>query len=128
MSNPTDDRILGRVPFVDGVTRDVYEDEFGCQWVTGYDGERVYGVWLAPPDQPLVVNEATGWTNGTTRGRAPVGDTRRHPPGLRAAPRAPAARAGAVSARTARRNGPSWGLPADRGRPLARRPGPQRRP
>jgi hypothetical protein len=43
----------GRVPFVDGVTRDVYEDADGRQWVVGYDGKRVYGVWLPPADEPV---------------------------------------------------------------------------
>jgi hypothetical protein len=40
---------------VDGVTRDVYEDADGRQWVIGYDGERVYGVWQLPADEPVVV-------------------------------------------------------------------------
>jgi hypothetical protein len=51
----TDSGIVGRVLFVDGVTRDVYEDAEGRQWAIGYDGECVYGVWLMPPDEPLVV-------------------------------------------------------------------------
>jgi hypothetical protein len=38
--------------------RDVYEDSDGRQWVVGYDGERAYGVWLAPADEPLVVKGA----------------------------------------------------------------------
>jgi len=25
------------------------------QWVIGYDGERVYGVWPLPPDEPVIV-------------------------------------------------------------------------
>jgi hypothetical protein len=58
MSNPTDTRVVGRVLFMDGVTRDVYEDADGRQWVTGYDEERVYGVWVAPPDEPVVVASA----------------------------------------------------------------------
>jgi hypothetical protein len=41
MSEATEPRIIGRVPFVDGVVRDVYEDADGRQWVIGYDGERV---------------------------------------------------------------------------------------
>jgi hypothetical protein len=48
-------RFTGRALFVDGVTRDVYEDADGRQWVTAYDGERVYGVWLLPPDERVVV-------------------------------------------------------------------------
>ena len=48
------------MPFVDGVTRDVYEDADGRQWVAGYGGERVYGVWLVPADEPVVVPRAGG--------------------------------------------------------------------
>ena len=54
MSDATDSRIIGRVPFVDGVNREVYEDADGRQLVTGYAGERVYGVWLIPADEPMV--------------------------------------------------------------------------
>jgi hypothetical protein len=50
--------VVGRVPFVDGATREVYEDTDGRQWVAGYDGERVYGVWLMPADEPLLVARA----------------------------------------------------------------------
>jgi hypothetical protein len=55
MNNPTDTRVVGRVPFVDGVPRDVYEDADGRQWVVGYDGERVYGVWIIPADEPVLI-------------------------------------------------------------------------
>jgi hypothetical protein len=55
MSDANDPRIIGRVRFLDGVTRDVCEDADGRQWVTGYDGERVYGLWLMPADEPVVV-------------------------------------------------------------------------
>jgi hypothetical protein len=55
MSDDTPLCLIGRIPFVDGVTRDVYEDPDGRQWVAGYDGERVYGVWVAPADEPVVV-------------------------------------------------------------------------
>ena len=60
MTRPEDSRVVGRVPFVDGVTRDVYEDADGRQWVAGYGGERVYGVWLVPADEPVVVPRAGG--------------------------------------------------------------------
>jgi hypothetical protein len=49
-------RVVGRTPFVGGVTRDVHEDADGRQWVIAYDGERVYGVWLMPPDEPITVD------------------------------------------------------------------------
>ena len=51
--------IIGSVPFVDGVTRDVHEDDDGRQWVEGYEGEQVYGVWLMPADEPLMVDRAS---------------------------------------------------------------------
>jgi len=43
-------RIIGRRLFTDGIERDVYEDADDRQWVTGYDGERVDGLWLPPAD------------------------------------------------------------------------------
>jgi hypothetical protein len=55
MTDATDSRIIGRVPFTDGAEREVYEDDDGRQWVVGHDGERVYGVWLPPADEPLLV-------------------------------------------------------------------------
>jgi hypothetical protein len=36
MRNATEGRIVVRVLFLDGVTRDVYEDSDGRQWVIGY--------------------------------------------------------------------------------------------
>jgi hypothetical protein len=57
MSHDSKPRPVGRVPFVDGVARDVYEDADGRQWVTGYEGERAHGVRLVPPDEPVVVEE-----------------------------------------------------------------------
>jgi hypothetical protein len=50
--NATDGRAVGHVLFLDGVTRDVYEDSEGRQWVIGHCGERVYGVWLKPAEEP----------------------------------------------------------------------------
>jgi hypothetical protein len=58
MSEVSDSRVVGRVLFVDGVTRDVYKDANGRQWVIGYDGERVYGVWSLPADKPVIVPTA----------------------------------------------------------------------
>jgi hypothetical protein len=46
----------GLAPFVGGVTRPVYEDADGRQWVVGYDGEPAYGVWLRPPDEPVAAS------------------------------------------------------------------------
>jgi hypothetical protein len=56
MNNGTEPRVIGRVQFVDGAVRDVYEDEDGRQWVIGYEWERVYGQWLPPADDPVVVD------------------------------------------------------------------------
>jgi hypothetical protein len=50
---------IGCVPFADGVERDVFEDSDGRQWVTGYDAERVYGVWLMPADEPVVLERGS---------------------------------------------------------------------
>jgi hypothetical protein len=44
--------MIGRVPLVDGATREVDEEAGARRWVAGYDGERVYGVWLLPADEP----------------------------------------------------------------------------
>jgi hypothetical protein len=51
--------VIGERLFVDGVTRQVYLDANRQQFVIGYDGEHVYGVWLLTPevldDTPAVV-------------------------------------------------------------------------
>jgi hypothetical protein len=53
-------RIIGRCPFTDGFYRDVYEDAEGRQYVWDLDGERVYGQWLPPADEPAVT-DASAW-------------------------------------------------------------------
>jgi hypothetical protein len=55
MTDATDPRAVGRVPFTGGTERDVYEDADGRQWIVGNDGERVCGVWVMPADEPLLV-------------------------------------------------------------------------
>jgi hypothetical protein len=57
MRDAAEPRIVGRVRFVDGVTRDVHEDADCRRWVVGYDGEHVYGLWLVPADEPLLLME-----------------------------------------------------------------------
>ena len=47
-------RQLGECPFTDGSTRPVFEDGDGRQYVED-DGERAYGSWLPPADEPLTV-------------------------------------------------------------------------
>jgi hypothetical protein len=54
----SDPRPIARVRFVDGIERAVYEDADGRQYVVGYDGERVYGQWLPPADEPMIVGPA----------------------------------------------------------------------
>jgi hypothetical protein len=49
------DRIAGRRLFTDGLERDVYEDAAGRQYVFDDDGERVYGQWQWPTDEPHAV-------------------------------------------------------------------------
>jgi predicted RNA-binding protein YlxR (DUF448 family) len=49
-----DARVIGEREFTDGVVRLVYEDDQG-QYVLDPDGKMVRGVWLLPPDEPLIV-------------------------------------------------------------------------
>ncbi len=46
MSNTSYPRAIARVPFVDGVTRDVFEDAGGRQFVLDDGGDPQYGVWI----------------------------------------------------------------------------------
>ncbi len=48
MSDGTYPRVLGCLPFVNGVTRDVFEDAGGRQFVLDGDGDPQYGVWILP--------------------------------------------------------------------------------
>jgi hypothetical protein len=48
-------RVIGRRLFTDGLERDVYEDAAGPQYVLDPDREKVYGVWLLPADEPVMV-------------------------------------------------------------------------
>ena len=41
---------------MDGATREVNEDPDGPQWVISYNGERVYGVWLLPEDEAVIIS------------------------------------------------------------------------
>ena len=51
---PTTNRVTGRRLFTGGGERDVYEDAEGRQYVLDGNGERVYGQWLWPADEPMV--------------------------------------------------------------------------
>ncbi len=44
---------IGKTEFVDGTTRDVYQDTDGQEYVIGNEGEKVHGVWLVPADEPV---------------------------------------------------------------------------
>jgi hypothetical protein len=49
------DRIIGRVPFADGAERAAFGDAEGRQYVRGERGEKVFGVWVSPADEPVTV-------------------------------------------------------------------------
>jgi Restriction endonuclease/GYF domain 2 len=51
--------VIGRVLCVDGITRDVYEDSDGRQWVTG-DAGRLFGLWLPREDEKALHDQAKG--------------------------------------------------------------------
>lgn len=52
------DRTVGRRLFTDGATPDVFEDPDGRQYIVHEDtGERIYGQWLWPPDEPVLVDD-----------------------------------------------------------------------
>jgi hypothetical protein len=42
------------IPFVDGITREVYLDADGRQYVLDADGQPVYGIWVYI-DEPLIL-------------------------------------------------------------------------
>jgi hypothetical protein len=48
-------RQFGDRLFTDGITRPVFEAPDGRQYVED-EGERVYGTWLPPADEPVTVN------------------------------------------------------------------------
>jgi hypothetical protein len=53
------DEPIAYVDFADGVSRPVFEQVNGRQYVLDDEGERAYGVWLIPAeeaDTPLIVN------------------------------------------------------------------------
>jgi hypothetical protein len=52
------DRIIGHRQFTEGVERDVFEDPDGRQYIVHEDtGERIYGQWLWPPDEPVIFEQ-----------------------------------------------------------------------
>jgi hypothetical protein len=49
-----DPPIVGRCRFTDGSEREVFEDDEGRQNVLDEAGERLYGQWLPPADEPNI--------------------------------------------------------------------------
>ena len=52
---------IATIWFIDGVWRPVYERADGRQYIIDGDGDKVYGVWFIPPDDPaptVIVNAA----------------------------------------------------------------------
>jgi hypothetical protein len=54
VTTPSTDPIVGSRLFTDGAERNVYESPEGRQYVW-QDAEVVYGQWLPPPDERVVV-------------------------------------------------------------------------
>jgi hypothetical protein len=46
------DEHVATISFIDGVWHPIYEDADGRQYVIDGDGEKAYGVWFIPPDDP----------------------------------------------------------------------------
>ena len=49
-------RDIGSTQFTDGIERDVFEDAEGRQYVHGDDGVKVYGTWVVPADEPVIIS------------------------------------------------------------------------
>ena len=49
---------IGDRPFVDGVTREVFADPDGRQFVLDNDGNPVYGVWIYVPEPVNILTES----------------------------------------------------------------------
>jgi excisionase family DNA binding protein len=54
------------------LTRDLFEGADGRQWVIGYEGKKVYGVWLMPADLTVMV-KVEGRRGGRATGRTLAG-------------------------------------------------------
>jgi hypothetical protein len=55
------DEHIATIWFIDGVWRPVYEGTDARQYVIDGGGEKVYGVWFFPPDEPaptFIINAA----------------------------------------------------------------------
>jgi hypothetical protein len=52
-------RAIGERLFVDGLTREVFEDNQG-QYVLDEDRKKAYGVWLVPGDEPIIAGSDEG--------------------------------------------------------------------
>jgi hypothetical protein len=49
---------VARIPFTDGVERDVFQDKNDGQFVVDDGGDQVYGYWVVmdDPDEPVIVD------------------------------------------------------------------------
>ena len=49
---------IARIPFTDGVERDVFQDKDRRQFVVDDEGDKVYGCWVLmdDPDEPAIVD------------------------------------------------------------------------
>jgi len=52
-------RIIGRCPFTDGSTREVFENDEDRQYVLDDDCDLVAGHWLPPADEPSLATNQT---------------------------------------------------------------------
>ena len=65
------DTIIGRVPFTDGIERDVYLSGDGRQHVVDTAGMQVFGVWiLESGDEDTSIDVVTSVDAAATRARA----------------------------------------------------------
>ena len=77
---PLHNPIPGHRLFTDGARRPVHAEPDGPQYVLGYDGEKVYGVWLLPEEEacdvPVIIAKLScraGWLDRIPRKRPCAG-------------------------------------------------------
>lgn len=65
-----DDTIIGRVPFPDGIERDVYQTDDGRQYVVDAAGLQVFGDWILEGAEDTSMDVVTSVDAAATRARA----------------------------------------------------------